>query len=406
MAAAAAPEALIIICTREEVAGRGDDDYGGGHGRTNNNKPPKKTGKKTGVTTGDDDLDPDAATDDDGGVYEDNDEDAEGDGDAVDPIVLVKLEEGSDVKVIGGLHRGREGTVVGIIQMSSTSGDNNAVQKYRVQLVPTNHRPTTAAPRKQASALGEPLYPIMTLIQHKPNRTLPATKPKPNLSTPYLTLTFFQRNPNVYPLTSPNPDLTTSIDDQTMQLLRDELAKIEVHLKTMGRDKIDAPSAIKLIKDFMPSAPGVVFEDRGNSAGLAEVEEAIKAVTRELDELRRLQSSELHTVKQELKDSLEAALTAAAPTVPEEEPQTSIITTGQCLGCGRLASMHGNSCVAGTYLGQQRPDSPNLLRGGFRLPVSVRPRSALQTPGVMANPNSSYSLPGGTETTLHTYVHR
>ena len=174
----------------------------------------------------------------------------------------------------------------------------------------------------------------------------------------------------------------------------------------MGRDKIDAPGAIKLIKDYIPTSSGVSFDDRGNSAGLAEVEEAIRAVTKELNDLRRTQSSELHSVKQEMKDSLEAALTAAAPTLPEEEPQTSIITTGQCLGCGRLSSMHGNSCVAGTYLGQQRPDSPNLLRGGFRLPVSVRPRSALQTPGSMANPHSSYSLPGGTETSLHTHVPR
>ena len=142
--AAAPPEALVIICSREEVAGRGDDAFGGGGGKNNNNKPPGKTAKKTAVTEGDDEIDPD----DDGGVYEDNDEDAEGDGDAAEALVLVKLEEGSDVKVIGGSYRGRQGTVIGIIQMG---GDNNGIQKYRVQLVPEAHRPTTAAPRKQAT---------------------------------------------------------------------------------------------------------------------------------------------------------------------------------------------------------------------------------------------------------------
>ena len=178
VAAAAPPEALIIICTREEVAGRDDDDYGGGGGRgrgMNNNNKPVKTSKKTAVATGDDD-DPDAANDDDGGVYEDNDDggDAEGDGDAADPVALSMLEEGTDVKVIGGAYRGRQGTVIGIIQMSSKGGDNNAagsIQKYRVQLVPlevTSHRPTTAAPRKQASALGDP-----PSSNHNPDPTKP-----------------------------------------------------------------------------------------------------------------------------------------------------------------------------------------------------------------------------------------
>ena len=196
--AAAPPEALIIVCTREEVAGRGDDDYGDvGHGRNNNNKPPRKVAKKTG----DGDLDPDAATDDDGGgVYEDNDDEAE-------PITLVKLEEGSDVKVIGGSYRGRQGTVVGIIQMSGTGGDNSGIQKYRVQLVPmeTTHRPTTAAPRKQATGESSPST-IMTHNHHSEpiQHQLPffASCPKPGLSN--LSLCSY----DCYPIT--NLDLSRS----------------------------------------------------------------------------------------------------------------------------------------------------------------------------------------------------
>ena len=202
--AAAPPEALIIVCTREEVAGRGDDDYGDvGHGRNNNNKPPRKVAKKTG----DGDLDPDAATNDDGGVYEDNDDDAEGNEDEAEPITLVKLEEGSDVKVIGGSYRGRQGTVVGIIQMSGTGGDNSGIQKYRVQLVPmeTTHRPTTAAPRKQATGESSPST-IMTHNHHSEpiQHQLPffASCPKPGLSN--LSLCSY----DCYPIT--NLDLSRS----------------------------------------------------------------------------------------------------------------------------------------------------------------------------------------------------
>ena len=202
--AAAPPEALIIVCTREEVAGRGDDDYGDvGHGRNNNNKPPRKVAKKTG----DGDLDPDAATNDDGGVYEDNDDDAEGNEDEAEPITLVKLEEGSDVKVIGGSYRGRQGTVVGIIQMSGTGGDNSGIQKYRVQLVPmeTTHRPTTAAPRKQATGESSPST-IMTHNHHSEptQHQLPffASCPKPSLSN--LTFSIYY----CYPIT--NLDLSRS----------------------------------------------------------------------------------------------------------------------------------------------------------------------------------------------------
>ena len=63
--------------------------------------------------------------------------------------------------------------------------------------------------------------------------------------------------------------------------------------------------------------------------------------------------------------------------------------------------MHSNSCLVWSYLGQQRPDSPNVLRGGFRLPVSVRPRSALHSPGSHSH---STILPGGSQTLPSTYV--
>jgi hypothetical protein len=239
---------------------------------------------------------------------------------------------GAHVTVIEGSYAGREGVVVSLLNGAEDESGQKAPTKYQVRLNPlqvTIHR--QASKRPAASALS----------------------------------------------------------DETLNTLRLALASIELKMANMHRDKIDAQSAVKLIRDHAP-------EDKGRM--LEEMEESVKAVSRGLEDLRRSQNTELGQVKQELKDSL-SGMVAAGTT--HEEPQTTIMT-GQCLGCGRAASMHGNSCLMGSYLGQQRPDSPNVLRGGFRLPVSVRPRSALLSSGSHASHAST--LPGGSQTLPSTYV--
>jgi predicted nucleic acid-binding Zn-ribbon protein len=247
------------------------------------------------------------------------------------------LDDGTAVSVIAGPYAGRAGTVSG--KVVQDEGDD-AITKYHIRLETSVYRPVRNRP---ASAV-------------------------------------------------PNAE-----QEKALAALRDELNKIELKLKSMNKEKIDASAALKMILEAGQGND----KSRSNHGNLEDIEASIAQVTKDLEELRSRQQQELNRVKKELKGTLDAALAAAAEQQQEEEedPATAVITTGQCLACGRLSTMHGgNSCVPGTYVGQTRPDSPNVLRGGFRLPVSIRPRSAMHIP------SSSPSLPGGTQTVAHTYV--
>ena len=249
----------------------------------------------------------------------------------------VPIETEMDVNVIGGQYRGRGGVVVGVV-VDTKGGEERT--RYRVRL-----------------------HPIEAVVYRQTSKRAPG-----------------------------------GVSEDALNALRTALASIELKLSNMHREKIDANLAVKLIKDYAPGDKSKMIDA---------IEEAIRVVAKELEDLRLSQSTELDRVKEDMKNALLAAAAAAAAAgagagaSQEAEPQTMVITTGQCLGCGRAAAMHSNTCLVGSYLGQQRPDSPNVLRGGFRLPVSIRPRSALKSPGSGSHPAT---LPGGSQTLSSTYV--
>jgi hypothetical protein len=125
----------------------------------------------------------------------------------------------------------------------------------------------------------------------------------------------------------------------------------------------------------------------------------LSSLTEQLNDLQETQRLDARLLKNQL-DENTSRLLAPAPSSPKGGDEdgavdTIALATGQCLCCGRLSSIHGNACHTGSIV--YRPDS-GVLRGGFRMPVSTRPKSAHQVKALSLSPGP----PGGSETAMPT----
>ena len=97
------------------------------------------------------------------------------------------------------------------------------------------------------------------------------------------------------------------------------------------------------------------------------VETAVKHLTHELEDLRIYQSKRLATVKKQFEESMNTmTLAMNNPNDLDPSNSSSVITTGQCLGCGRLAAIQNQS-------GPPSSHALETFRGGFKIPLSVPP---------------------------------
>ena len=157
-----------------------------------------------------------------------------------------------------------------------------------------------------------------------------------------------------------NPEITK---------LRDEIQQMEIALKTLARDKINGYQAQQMIEK--KTAQTNLTDDKVDSEAFAVVEVAVKHLASELDDLRHAHSDRLASVKKQFEDTFEVmTLNQTTAALVDPRMYSSVITTGQCLGCGRLSAFNGAPIVAS---GQE------IFRGGFRMPHSRMPGAPLGT---------------------------
>ena len=176
---------------------------------------------------------------------------------------------------------------------------------------------------------------------------------------------------------NPSEDDTRSVSEERALLknnpeimkLRDEIHQMEVALKTLAREKINGYQAQQMIEKR--SAQNLHVDDKVDNETFAVVEVAVKHLASELDDLRHNHNDRLASVKKQFEDSFEV-MTLNQTNSAQVDPRTysSVITTGQCLGCGRLSAINGAPIVAN---GQE------IFRGGFRMPHSRMPGAPLGT---------------------------
>ena len=184
---------------------------------------------------------------------------------------------------------------------------------------------------------------------------------------------------------SANEDRALLKNNPEIMKLRDEVHQMEIALKTLAREKINGYQAQQMIEKKTAQNPHV--DDKVDNEAFAVVEVAVKHLASELDDLRHNHNDRLASVKKQFEDSFEV-MTLNQTNSAQVDPRTysSVITTGQCLGCGRLSAMNGVPIVAN---GQE------IFRGGFRMPHSRMPGAPLGTVPLWATgvPDKDPSLP-------------
>ena len=122
----------------------------------------------------------------------------------------------------------------------------------------------------------------------------------------------------------------------------------------VNREKISATQALLLISEqYQQTSQPLIRFDEGKKRSsidnsiITGMENRVKLLMLEIENLRQAQSQDLRDVRHEMKESLESAMLSAH----ENDPNTSaaVIATGQCLSCGRLASIHGEELAAHIY---------------------------------------------------------
>lgn len=192
-------------------------------------------------------------------------------------------------------------------------------------------------------------------------------------------------NPSEEDTRSESEDRALLKNNPEIMKLRDEINQMEIALKTLAREKINGYQAQQMIEK--KTAQNLHVDDKVDNEAFAVVEVAVKHLASELDDLRHNHNDRLASVKKQFEDSFEV-MTLNQTNSAQVDPRTysSVITTGQCLGCGRLSAMNGVPIVAN---GQE------IFRGGFRMPHSRMPGAPLGTVPLWATgvPDKEPSLP-------------
>ena len=181
---------------------------------------------------------------------------------------------------------------------------------------------------------------------------------------------------NRSPRGNPEDDKRSDGDDRALlkynpeiTKLRDEIQQMEIALRTLARDKINGYQAQQMIEK--KTAQTNLTDDKVDSEAFAVVEVAVKHLASELDDLRHTHNDRLASVKKQFEESFEVmTLNQTNSALVDPRMYSSVITTGQCLGCGRLSAFNGAPIVAS---GQE------IFRGGFRMPHSRMPGAPLGT---------------------------
>lgn len=241
---------------------------------------------------------------------------------------------GATVNITSGSHSGKQGSVVDIYHAAESSDPSSSAHSATQYLVNVEQAPESVTPFKSRMVT----LPTTSHPVHKRRDSEERAAPRIQIE---------------------------------MMKMRDEIQQMEVALNSLSRDKINAYQVQQMI-DLKTSSMGNAH-DKVDTESFLSVEAVVRNLASELEDLRHMQGHRLATLKKQFDESLRNMNMSQAGSVEQQEQGTfsSVITTGQCLGCGRLSAIHSNSLPS---------SGPETFRAGFRMPLVPAPFRALAVP--------------------------
>jgi hypothetical protein len=242
---------------------------------------------------------------------------------------------GAAVNITSGSHSGKQGSVVDVYRATQSGDPSSSAHSAAHYLVKLEETPESDTPIEDRMV------------------TLPSTS-----------------RPAVHKRRDSEERAAPRIQIEMLKM-RDEIQQMEIAVNSLSRDKINAYQVQQMI-DLKTSAMGNAH-DKVDTESFLSVEAVVRNLASELEDLRHMQSHRLATLKKQFDESVKSMNMNQAVSVEQQEQGTfsSVITTGQCLGCGRLSAIHANT-IAST--------GPETFRAGFRMPLVPAPFRALAVP--------------------------
>jgi hypothetical protein len=143
----------------------------------------------------------------------------------------------------------------------------------------------------------------------------------------------------------------------SLNVIREDLLRFDRTLETLVRDKVDRPI---FQEQLYRKADIRLLNDKADLDRVVKVEKNVQTVLKELDGIKRQHEEELKSVKEQLQSSMENFAAVQAAVAQQQLDESSVLTKGMCIGCGRPATAH--------RIADSRPYSPSqdILQDGSR----------------------------------------
>ena len=163
------------------------------------------------------------------------------------------------------------------------------------------------------------------------------------------------------------------VDPAELQNLRQDVARLHEKLTEMNQKKIDI-DAVKLLMN--QKADSKLLAKKVDTDVVTTIEDAVKGCLQNIGDLRQMQGNEIQELKADLGRKIKANLKAMFKSKEDEGKGTNASTKSICLTCGQDSPMkvHPSLHPHPSFLPALNSNStvgPDVLRGGFKLPVSV-----------------------------------
>ena len=163
------------------------------------------------------------------------------------------------------------------------------------------------------------------------------------------------------------------MDPAELQNLRQDVARLHEKLTEMNQKKIDI-DAVKLLMN--QKADSKLLAKKVDTDVVTTIEDAVKGCLQNIGDLRQMQGNEIQELKADLGRKIKANLKAMFKSKEDEGKGTNASTKSICLTCGQDSPMkvHPSLHPHPSFLPALNSNStvgPDVLRGGFKLPVSV-----------------------------------
>ena len=141
--------------------------------------------------------------------------------------------------------------------------------------------------------------------------------------------------------------------------LKDDIINMEILLKNLIREKTDSIQVLQMIVNASNMA-----KDKRDNEEYSLIEENLKNLTSEFEDLKYYQNKKMINLKKQLEESLTTlTLNINNQSGTDLTNSSSVITTGQCLGCGRLSALQNTPSTVIAH-------GLETYRAGFKMPLA------------------------------------